>query len=67
MTNSIFNGGSQVNSVPDSATAKYVPFQNIIIEIKLFNKYLKTNDNGSQSSQEMILDLEPVVTTGKTV
>ena len=48
----------------------YVPFQNIIMtKLKeLFNKYLKqANDNGSSLSQEIYLDLEPVVTTGKTV
>ena len=33
MTNSIFNGGSQVNSVPDSATAEFNvrTIQNIIM------------------------------------
>ena len=70
MTNSIFNGGSQVNSVPDSATAEFnvrtIPEYNNDKVKELFNKYLKqANENGSSLSQEIYLDLAPVVTTGK--
>ncbi|SUM64245.1 succinyl-diaminopimelate desuccinylase [Staphylococcus hominis] len=69
ITNSIINGGSQVNSVPDSAFAEFnvrtIPEYNNTKVKELFNKHLqKANDNGAKLSKEIFLDLDPVVTTG---
>ncbi|MCO4328707.1 ArgE/DapE family deacylase [Staphylococcus hyicus] len=69
ITNTIFNGGSQVNSVPDQATAEFnvrtVPeYDNDQVKA-LFNQYLnQMNQQGANLEQEVYLDLDPVITTG---
>lgn len=69
ITNTIFNGGSQVNSVPGEAKAEFnvrtVPeYDNEQVK-KLFNKYLEQiNNSGGKLEQEVYLDLDPVLTTG---
>ncbi|MGK8262815.1 ArgE/DapE family deacylase [Staphylococcus epidermidis] len=70
MTNSIVQGGTQVNSVPDFATAEFnvrtIPEYNNNKVKALFNKYVEqANHNGASLTQELYLDLEPVVTTGQ--
>lgn len=70
ITNSIVKGGNQVNSVPDTATAEFnvrtIPEYNNKKVKELFNNYLqKANEKGATLNQEIYLDLEPVVTTGK--
>ncbi|WP_145392359.1 ArgE/DapE family deacylase [Staphylococcus epidermidis] len=70
MTNSIVQGGTQVNSVPDFATAEFnvrtIPEHNNNQVKALFNKYIEeANQNGASLTQELYLDLEPVVTTGQ--
>ncbi|WP_194747862.1 ArgE/DapE family deacylase [Staphylococcus chromogenes] len=69
ITNTIFNGGTQVNSVPGQATAEFnvrtVPeYDNEQVKA-LFNKYLdQMNNNGANLEQDVYLDLDPVLTTG---
>lgn len=69
ITNTIFNGGTQVNSVPSQATAEFnvrtVPeYDNEQVKA-LFNKYLdQMNNNGANLEQDVYLDLDPVLTTG---
>lgn len=69
MTNSMINGGSQVNSVPDYATATFnvrtIPeYDNTKVKA-LFNKYIdEANQRGAHLTHDIYLDLEPVVTTG---
>ena len=69
MTNSMINGGSQVNSVPDYATATFnvrtIPeYDNTKVKA-LFNKYIdEANQQGAHLTHDIYLDLEPVVTTG---
>lgn len=70
MTNSIVKGGTQVNSLPDFATAEFnvrtIPEYNNEKVKELFNNYLQqANENGATLTREIYLDLEPVVTTGK--
>lgn len=70
MTNSIVQGGTQVNSVPDFATAEFnvrtIPEYNNNKVKALFNEYIEqANQNGASLTQELYLDLEPVVTTGQ--
>jgi peptidase, argE/dapE family len=70
ITNSVINGGKQVNSVADSAFAEFnvrtLPEYNNDKVKELFNKYInEANENGANLSQEIYLDLLPVVTTGK--
>lgn len=69
MTNSMINGGSQVNSVPDYATATFnvrtIPeYDNTKVKA-LFNKYIdEANQRGAHLTHDIYLDLDPVVTTG---
>ena len=69
MTNSMINGGSQVNSVPDHATATFnvrtIPeYDNTKVKA-LFEKYInETNQRGAHLTHDIYLDLDPVVTTG---
>lgn len=70
ITNSVINGGKQVNSVADSAFAEFnvrmIPEYNNDKVRELFNKYInEANENGANLSQEIYLGLLPVVTTGK--
>ncbi|MGX0400562.1 succinyl-diaminopimelate desuccinylase [Staphylococcus pasteuri] len=69
MTNSIIKGGTQVNSVPDYATAEYnirtIPEYNNEKVKALFEKYINmANDKGAKLTHDIYLDLDPVVTTG---
>lgn len=69
MTNSMINGGSQVNSVPDHATATFnvrtIPeYDNTKVKA-LFEKYInEANQRGAHLTHDIYLDLDPVVTTG---
>lgn len=69
MTNSMINGGSQVNSVPDYATATFnvrtIPeYDNTKVKA-LFIKYIdEANQRGAHLTHDIYLDLDPVVTTG---
>ncbi|KFE42114.1 ArgE/DapE family deacylase [Staphylococcus agnetis] len=69
ITNTIFNGGTQVNSVPGQATAEFnvrtVPeYDNEQVKA-LFNHYLELmNQQGANLEQDVYLDLDPVITTG---
>lgn len=68
MTNSMINGGSQVNSVPDYATATFnvrtIPeYDNTKVKA-LFNKYIDEANQGAHLTHDIYLDLDPVVTTG---
>jgi len=70
ITNSVINGGKQVNSVAESAFAEFnvrtIPEYNNDKVKELFDKCLnKANENGANLSKEIYLDLQPVVTTGK--
>ena len=70
ITNTIFNGGAQVNSVPDKATAEFnirtVPEYNNEKVKQLFQHYLdKENEQGAHLEADIYLDLEPALTTGK--
>lgn len=70
ITNSVISGGNQVNSVPEYAIAEFnvrtIPEYNNEKVKELFEKYLKdANKNGADLSQEIYLDLDPVVTTGQ--
>lgn len=69
MTNSMINGGSQVNSVPDHATATFnvrtIPeYDNTKVKA-LFEKYInEANQRGAHLTHDIYLDLDPVVTMG---
>ncbi|PNZ30522.1 succinyl-diaminopimelate desuccinylase [Staphylococcus petrasii] len=69
ISNTIFHGGNQVNSVPDVATADFnirtVPeYDNNKVK-ELFKKYIEEiNKQGGQLEEDMYLDLNPVLTTG---
>ncbi|UXV36109.1 ArgE/DapE family deacylase [Staphylococcus sp. IVB6181] len=70
ISNTIFNGGNQVNSVPDRATAEFnirtVPEYNNDDVKALFNHHLKAaNNNGADLKEDLYLDLDPVITTGQ--
>jgi succinyl-diaminopimelate desuccinylase len=70
ISNTLINGGVQVNSVPESATADFnirtIPeYDNNQVK-SLFNETLsKHNENGGSLESDLYLDLDPVLTTGK--
>ena len=72
INHTIIQGGNQVNSVPDMATTDYnirtVPeFNNDQVKA-LFKKHIEQiNNEGGQLEEDMYLDLDPVLTTGKIV
>ncbi|MGJ5700424.1 ArgE/DapE family deacylase [Staphylococcus chromogenes] len=70
ITNTIIKGGEQVNSVPERAVAEFnvrtVPeYDNNMVK-HLFDKHIeRLNSEGAHLENEMYLDLDPVLTTGK--
>ncbi|HHU6750135.1 TPA: ArgE/DapE family deacylase [Staphylococcus pseudintermedius] len=70
ISNTIIKGGSQVNSIPDYAVAEFnvrtVPeYDNKKVK-HLFEKHIQNlNSNEAKIEQEIYLDLDPVITTGK--
>ena len=70
MTNSIVQGAHKLiqYQILQQLNLMYAQYQNIIItKLKaLFNEYVEqANHNGASLTQELYLDLEPVVTTGQ--
>ena len=68
LTNSMIDGGVQINSVPDTATASFNvrtvnEFDNSKVK-DLFNKVLAEFDD-AEFDLEMSLDLAPAITTGE--
>lgn len=70
LTNTLFNGGSQINSVPDKAEAYFnartvTEFDNEQMR-DIFNQVLAEYEGTeAELSLEMLLDLPPIITTGK--
>ena len=70
LSNTIIDGGSQVNSIPDKAVAEFnirtVPeFNNDKVK-ELFDKHMDAiNEKGGHLEKEVYLDLESVLTTGE--
>ncbi|MBX5320299.1 ArgE/DapE family deacylase [Staphylococcus caprae] len=72
INNTIINGGSQVNSIPEYATAEFnirtIPEYNNDKVKELFQNYLDQLNDSEQNynlSMDIDLDLDPVITTGE--
>ncbi|MBI5975972.1 ArgE/DapE family deacylase [Staphylococcus canis] len=69
ISNTLINGGEQVNSIPARATADFnirtIPeYDNDAVKA-LFQKHLdKMKEEGHDFSEDLYLDLDPVITTG---
>lgn len=69
ISNTVISGGTQVNSVPDTAEAEFnirtIPEYNNEKVKQLFNETLdKHNQNGAELESDLYLDLESVLTNG---
>lgn len=69
ISNTLINGGVQVNSVPEEADADFnirtIPeYDNEQVKALFSNTIQNHNDKGSNLSSDLYLDLDPVLTTG---
>lgn len=69
ISNTLINGGVQVNSVPEEADADFnirtIPeYDNEQVKTLFSNTIQNHNDKGANLSSDLYLDLDPVLTTG---